>query len=250
MLDHVSHSQISMWLRCPQQWEYRYVRGLKAPPSSALILGGAYHSALEVNFKQKINSGEDLPVDSCLDAFSDSWNYRLKETETILWENKDQNMIKDQGINLVREYQITTSSSVQPVKVEETYIKEVAGVKFLCIVDLVNVQEEVIDHKTSARAYTQEDVDKSLQANAEAFALGRGIAFQNHVAIKTKVPRIQIVKSYRTSADIDWWYLMVARILIHMKSGIAPPNPTQWSCSGKWCGYHNLCRKGLARSIF
>jgi len=24
-LDHISHTQISMWNRCPRQWQYRYI---------------------------------------------------------------------------------------------------------------------------------------------------------------------------------------------------------------------------------
>ena len=97
MLDHISHSQISMWLRCPRQWEYRYVAGLKIPPSGPLIVGSAYHSALEGNFIQKVSSMVDLPLSDCLDIFSDAWEERLSGEELIVWDQLGPGECKDQG---------------------------------------------------------------------------------------------------------------------------------------------------------
>lgn len=248
ILDHVSHSQLDMWQRCPKQWEYRYVHGLKIPPSGALVEGRCYHEALEQNFRQKITSGEDLPLDHCLDMFSTAWDATLLEEELVVWENLDPEAIKDEGIGLVREYMVSVSPIVQPEKVEEAYVSEVAGVRFVRVIDLVDILGVVVDHKTSGRSYTQNDVDKSLEASASAFALNRPIIFYNHVAIKTRIPKIQLIKTYRTQADIDWWTDMAARIILQMKSGIAPPRPTGWWCSPRFCGYYERCRGDLARS--
>jgi len=239
-----------MWQRCPKQWEYRYVKGLKVPPSGALILGGVYHEALEGNFRQKVTSREDLPVDSCLDLFSECWDTRISNEEQVLWEGREPYEYKDQGIGLVKEYRVTVSPTIQPTKVEEVHISEVSGVRFVCVVDLEDEAKLVIDHKTSARAYNQDDVDKDLQASAEAFVLGRAIVFQNHVAIKGRVPRIQVISSYRLDTDIKWWYEMATGIVLQMKSGIAPPNSSGWHCSPRFCGFWDICRPGLARSMF
>jgi len=254
VLDHVSHSQINMWLRCPKQWEYRYVGGLKIPPSGALIVGSAYHSALEVNFIQKVDSMKDLPLSDCLDIYSDAWENRLSEEELIIWEQLGPDECKDQGAGLVEEYIVSTSPSVQPVNVEKTHYGEVAGVKFVCRVDVENVQRAVIDHKTSARPYSQDDVDGDIQASAEAFVLNRPIIFYNHIALKLSTPRIQVVKSYRTRADIDWWLDMSTKVVLQMESGIAPPRSIDafgksgYWCSERFCGYYERCRGELARS--
>lgn len=220
------------------------------PPSGALIEGGCYHTALKVNFRQKIATFEDMPVDECLDVFSDEWERRLLEEETIAWEGRTPGFHKDEGISLVTEYMATTSFAVQPTIVEEAIVSEVAGIKFLCVPDLVDTRKIVIDHKTSARAYSQNDVDKDIQASAEAFALGRPIVFHNHVAVKSKIPHIQIVKSYRTRTDIEWWEELAAQVILQMKTGVAPPNPNGWHCSPRFCGFYDLCRGGTARSLF
>ena len=58
---HLSVSQMKTYLICPLKYFYRYVQRLPAPKSPELSLGIAVHSALEVNFTQKIQSREDLP---------------------------------------------------------------------------------------------------------------------------------------------------------------------------------------------
>lgn len=256
ILDHVSHSQISMWQRCPRQWEFRYVKGLKMPPSGALIEGGCYHKALEVNFKQKITTLEDMPVDECLDVFSDEWKNRLSGEESVDWGGRHPDFYRSEGEGLLTEYMASTSFAVQPVTVENTIISEITGVNFVCRLDVVDMRKIVIDHKTSARAYSQNDVDCDIQASAEAFSLNRPIVFHNHVAIKSRVPRIQIVKSFRTRDDIEWWYNMATAVIRQMKTGIAPPRPIDafgkagYWCSERYCGFYGMCRVGLARSLF
>jgi CRISPR/Cas system-associated exonuclease Cas4 (RecB family) len=45
---HVSASSIGMYQRCPRQWAYRYVLGIKVPPDGGLITGLGVHRAAEV----------------------------------------------------------------------------------------------------------------------------------------------------------------------------------------------------------
>jgi len=244
MLDHVSHSQIEMWQRCPRQWYFRYVKGLKIPPSGALILGGSYHSALEGNFRQKVTSHTDLPVDDCLDIFSDAWDIRLSREEDIDWKEERPGDVKDMGTGLVKTYREDVSPIVQPVLVEEPYVTEVAGVKFLLVMDLQDIDDIVVDHKTASKSKTQEEIDRDMQASAIAYVLGRPIVFRNHVALKLKVPRIQILETVRSPIDVLWWIEMATDIIEQMKTGIAPPRPGGWWCSEKWGGYWPMCRGG------
>jgi len=247
---------MNMWLRCPRQWEYRYVKGLKMPPSGALIEGGCYHKALEVNFRQKITSFEDMLVDECLDAYSDEWEARLKAEELIDWQGKPLSFYKNEGVVLVTEYMASISQFVQPVRVEAAGISEIAGVVFVCIPDLVDRNTIVIDHKTSARDYQQKDVDNDIQLSAQAFLLGRQIVAHFHVAVKGSRPHIQISRTFRTHKDIEWWYEMAVGIIAQMKTGFAPPRSVDafgkrgYWCSEKWCGFYGICQKGLTRSIF
>jgi len=248
--DHVSPTQLDMWQRCPRQWKYRYVDGLKSPPGFALIEGSCYHKSLEANFVQKITSFEDLPVDDCLDAFSTQWSKQLSESGDIDWGDRKPESIKNEGHSLVRTYMTVQAPSVQPIEVEEWYVSEVAGIRFVMRIDLLECNGIVIDHKTSSKSYNQSDVDKDMQASAAAFSLNRPVLFHNHIAVKIANPKIQVIKTIRTREDIEWWLDAASGIITQMKTGIAPPRTDSWICSLKYCGYWSKCRGGLIRGYW
>ena len=58
---YLSVSQVNMYLRCPLQYMFRYIEGLKLPPKSAMTLGKSIHFGIEGNYRQKIDSHKDLP---------------------------------------------------------------------------------------------------------------------------------------------------------------------------------------------
>jgi len=214
------------------------------------MVGGCYHKALEINFMQKISTCRDLSASECCDIFSDEWDYRLSREEDINWEGKSQGYLKDQGFGLVAEYMQTTAFSVQPVEVEKEYWRDIAGVPFVCRIDLRDGNKIVIDHKTSARAYTQDAIDRDHQATSAAFVLNSGIVYHNHVAVKTRVPKIQIMKTYRTTDDIDWWIRMTELDIAQMKTGVCPPRTESWLCSKLYCGFWDMCKSELSKKTF
>ena len=60
MADDLSPTKLGMLERCGLQYEFRYVKGLKLPPSSPLIVGSAAHRAAELDLKRKMEAGELL----------------------------------------------------------------------------------------------------------------------------------------------------------------------------------------------
>lgn len=248
-LGHISHSQLNIWDKCPKKWEYLYVQKLREPPSGNLIFGSCYHQTLEENFKKKLILGHDLDYDICADFFSTLWDKSTSNTWETDWGKNSPDTMKDMGLILIGKYLDEVAPAVIPQFVEQWIEKDFSDTKFVIRIDLIDMNNVVIDHKTSAKSYTQADVDKDMQASASAFALEHPIVFHNHVAVKTRVPQIQIVKTYRTHADINWWYRKALAILVHMKTGYAPPREDSWMCSEQYCGFYDLCRKDLARSF-
>lgn len=249
-IDHVSHSQINLWDMCPRRWEYRYVQGLKERSSGNLILGSCYHDTLEENFKQKLIHGHDIDFDILYDVFCMAWDKNINMAWDTDWGDSTPDRAKDIGIALIGTYLDDVAPSIIPIKVEETYWSKVNGIDFTLRLDLLDKNFAVIDHKTSGRMYTQDRIDKDMQASATAFVLNKPIVFYNHVAVKSGTPRIQILKTFRTRADIDWWYAKACGIVAHMQSGSAPPHEDGWWCSPKYCGYYDLCRGNLTGSYF
>ncbi len=249
-LDHVSHSQISLWDMCPRKWEFRYIQKLREPGSGNLILGGCYHDTLEAYFKAKLYHNQELDFDMLYDVFVTAWAKSVGNSWDIEWGKTTENAAKDMGLNLVSAYIDDVGPSIVPIMVEKTLDLKLENVSFTLRLDLINDVGAVIDHKTSARAYTQERIDKDMQASATAYALGKPIVFYNHVAIKSSAHRIQILKSFRTREDINWWISKATAIVYHMQSGIAPPHEDGWWCAPLYCGYYDACRGSLTGSYF
>ncbi len=52
--NHISATQLNMYLRCPAQYKFRYVDGIILPPKSALTKGKAVHRGQEFNYWQQL----------------------------------------------------------------------------------------------------------------------------------------------------------------------------------------------------
>jgi len=253
MIKTVSNSSVGLWLKCPKAWEFRYVKGLKIPPSGALVQGSSYHGALKENFSFKLKNGKDMSISDVLDAYDTSWNERLKgddlgkdESEEaggseVDWGGRPPDMLKDEGAKLVKVYHKQYAPAIMPLGVELYREKPlIEGVKFIGYLDL-ELEDKIIDHKLKGKMISQIEADKDTQPLSYCF-LSDKMDFDYHVAIKKKVPEIQILTVKRkTAEDIEWWKNMVIDIVNNIKTGIFPPNPTSWLCSERWCGYWPKC---------
>lgn len=249
---HLSASQLGMYLKCPRQWRFRYVDGLIRPPGCALTLGKAFHSAVEVNYKQKVETKKDVPVDVMTDAFVDEFKTRVKEDGTEFDTDKGETPagIQDLGVKLVGVQRVEIAPKVQPVAVEETF--EVSlGDEFPYtlkgIIDGITADGVIFDNKTGGKNIPQSDIDGDIQLTA--YALGYRIMHQTperalelHRVVKTKEPKTQVLRTTRTNEDLKWFLGMVEEIAKGLTAGAFPPNPTGWWCSEKFCGYWNECR--------
>ena len=248
-----------MFLRCARQWSYRYIDGIVAPPSISLIVGSAYHDALATNFMQKIQTEEDLPVSDVLDAFSTSWDRQLtkrvtiddgeqQEFETLSSEEEGEEDLgdaKDEGIKLVRTYHYDMAPAVQPASVERSCEVEVGDLKMVGRLDLETTTGKVIDHKTSKRSKTQDEMDLEFQPFAYGL-LGKGaVDFDFHVAVKTKKPKIQVVHTPNNAREVIWFMRLAQQVWKAMHTGVYPPNHTGWWCNEKYCGYYSMCKGGM-----
>ena len=249
MIDHLSPTQISMFLRCPKQWAYRYVEGLKIPPSGAMVLGSAYHEGLAERFNYVLDRKEQPELQLALDAFSESFE-RIKsehlvfEDEEVLpfdeikWET-DPGELKDIGVKLLTAYEKSIAPKITPLTVEEKDIFICEGVPIHIVTDLVT-ERKVIDHKVKARRFSEDDLRQNIQATAYYMAKQKPLEF--HVALKTRQPAIEIQQTHRDGQETVFFAELVTKVWQSIQSGIFPPNPIGWHCNEKWCGYWHLCK--------
>jgi putative RecB family exonuclease len=245
---YLSISQMNTYLRCPLQYHWRYVKGIVIPPKSALTFGKAIHSGLEYNYRQKKETHKDLKADEICQVFSQNFNFLKKET---LWEPEEKpGELKDEGIGIIRKYQKEIAPAVQPVQVEEEF--EVKFDNFPCvfrgIIDLVDDKDLIIDHKTTKRSPTPDQAQKDLQVTA--YSLGhrvkygkveKGLRFD--YIVRRKTPKIVQLSLIRTQEDIDRFLKLIAYVAKAIDQELFYPQPHNFSCNEKSCGYWEICKK-------
>ena len=112
---HFSFSQLNMFLRCPKQYEYRYILGIKTPPSLPLASGKAIHEAFEFNSKYKIRTGEDMPIDAVLDAAATAHDREMQDVEDT---PKNKGVDKDENAAIAGLYRRNQAPNIEPIAVE------------------------------------------------------------------------------------------------------------------------------------
>lgn len=176
---HLSASQINMLRRCPEQFRRVYVQGERRRPAGALVWGTADHKAHERNFRQKIDTGADIPVADVQLAFAEEWDRAVERDggeREIDWEGEKPGELKDIGVGVVAAYHKQVSPRVQPVAVEERFSLEVPGVP-VPVVGYVDVRAIVAGDDGAARILrAEQDILGELPANTPRRILERKTA--------------------------------------------------------------------------
>ena len=242
---HLSVTQLKTYLRCPLQYYFRYVCDLKAPPTGDMTLGRVVHNVLEDNYRQKIETRQDLPLDQMTDLFSDHWDSQVQET--TLKPGESPGPLKDQGIQLLAPYHREIAPTIQPVEVERRFLLDTGATRrpLMGYIDLVDDQGTVIDHKTTKRSFPEGSAEKDLQLTAYAFAhralYGEAeTGLRLDVLVRTKEPKVQQLATTRTQADIDRFLRLAEHVERGIDAGVAYPNDN-YMCGT--CGYGSMCEQ-------
>jgi len=250
---YLSATQLNMFLRCPQQYFFRYIEGLKIPPSGAMVQGRAWHEALEENYTQKVNSDTDLPLDDMQDIFATRFDQAVEAEEIAFQENEDPGGLKDQGVSIVETHHKSIAPKVHPEMVEEQFwisLGDDFPYELMGYWDLVDRDGIIIDNKAYSRKPSQTDLDKDIQLTV--YSLGYRASQQKaekklrlDAIIKNKTPKAVQLVTTRTNNDCRWLLGLIEKIVNAIQSGIFYPNPTGWCCSPRFCGYYDKCKNRL-----
>lgn len=255
MKPHMSSSRMETFWRCGEQYRRRYVEKHIVPPGIALLVGTGLHVGSEVNFKQKIHTHCDLPIDDIVDAAVSGFekrihneSYELTSEESAVGARKVIAQAKDLVANMAEIFAVDVAPDYQPVAVEVTTLIELPGTHDLVTVtDLRDDQGRVTDFKSAGRKKSQQEADSSTQLTAYAAAYGMDhghdpVEVRLDTLLKNKRVDRQVLVSHRDASD----YLVLANridaTVAAINAGIfTPTSPTNWQCSERWCGYARTC---------
>ncbi len=246
---HLSFTQLNMFLRCPRQYEFRYVHGLKVPPSGAMVQGRVWHQTLELNYRQKIDSERDLALGEMQEFFAAQFDEALAGEEVLFEADEAPGQLKDQGTAIVAVHHQAIAPNVRPLLVEEKFTVNLGPecpFDLVGVWDLVERDGTIADNKSYGKTPRQEDLDKDLQFTTYAlgFRATRGEmepGLRMDAVVKTKTPKAVQLHTARTNEDCRWLLHLIEQVGTAIETGIFYPNPQGWHCSPRACGYWSRC---------
>ncbi len=248
---YLSFTQLNMFLRCPRQYEFRYIYDLKIPPSGAMVQSKVWHETLEKNYRQKIDSNTDLPLSDMQDYFATRYDEVLNSEEVLFEEDENPAKLKDQGVSIVATHHKIIAPNVRPATVEEEFCISLGNefpFELKGIWDLIESEGIIVDNKAYSRTPNQDEIDKDLQFTVYSLgyrALKKQIEknLRMDAVIKTKQPKAVQIQTSRTNEDCRWLLNLIEKVALAIETGVFYPNPNGWHCSPRFCGYWERCRK-------
>ena len=250
--EHLSVSQMRTWLRCRRQWAYRYILGVKEPPSWAMRGGTAMDDTMTAHNRDKMKGG-GLGVSAAQDFFRD----RVKAVAEEAGLPKDQDMaaVVDDGTKVLPVYFKELDPAVEPLAVQKEVKVDVGGVPMLGYIDLVRdaggSHRIVSDYKFTGRSPSQGAAAASMQLAFYADAEGDPSGHVDLIAlVRTKQPKVVTDSHFVTEEDKASMRRMVRQVAAGIAAKRYPlaSSENEWGngpssfCNPTRCGYWTICK--------
>ena len=250
---HVSVSQVKTYLRCPRQYQMRYVLG--AEPEFVprnLVLGSAVHEGLAAFYRSVMVTSESPEQDVCLAALHSTLE-AAKKNPVPLEEGEDD--LETVGTGLLRVFYETVYQDPPvvvgvevpfAVELHDPVSNEVLEEKLVGALDLVIREGDkhiVVEHKTAAKKCSQDQIKHDIQLSAYklvARKLGLGdVGLRLQILTKTRKPAMVVENTERGDKDIRDFMATVVGVLRAVDAGVFFPVRTSM-CGG--CAFQRRCR--------
>jgi hypothetical protein len=254
MIKSVHQSMLGMFLRCPAQWERRYVNGEIIPPGIAARCGSATHKAAEINHVQKLTTREDLPVGDLQDAARDEYVRLVKDEGVFIPKDivgeKDKLLADglDASTRLTKLYRESLAPKIQPI-IAEKYLMVDAGLDLPLAgtIDVLTEDNWMPDLKTADKSKAVSEAENSLQLTFYSGLVANHTGkwpekISLEILVNNKEPKLQSLKTTRGPEEWKNLLLRVQLMIAQINTGLFPPcDPGAWICSPRWCGYFQSC---------
>ena len=257
---HVSFTQLDQYLRCPLKYRFTYVDRL-APDfvPAALAFGSGIHGAAAF-FLRGVQQGAPPSLADVQAFFEGHWGLETANRPIRFGEKDTKESLLDLATRMLEVFHKNQIPGTEIVGVEQAFdvplidqeTGEVLDRSLVGSLDLLERDAEgrlvVVDLKTSARKYTDLQVEASLQLSVYSYATAmNGLADQEDLRLrfdvltKTKQPELHRYWTQRDRAANVRLFHLAAEILHAIELGVFVPNPG-WQC--KECPYRSRCWAG------
>lgn len=256
----LSITQLRMLQRCGQQYVYRYLEGIKAPPGVALLVGRAVDDSVNFNLRSKIATGflhapelvEEVASASLRREWDAAGDVALDPEERSVGTSRTRDAAVDTSVALAGLHAREAAPALSPSRVQHRFELDLGAVaekpvRFSGVIDVVETSGTVRDTKTAKRAPSADAAALDDQLTAYALAVhaetgAQAVPVFLDVLTKTKVPKYVQSGAVRIPEDYQPLLQRIVAARRSIDAGVfLPARPEDWWCSQKFCGYWDRC---------
>jgi putative RecB family exonuclease len=252
---HLSASSVGDYLDCGLLYKFGRIDKLQPEfKPDAMEFGSAIHLVLAEIYQQKM-TGIDLSIKEIHELFEKCWTNIAAGNSLIHYaEGKDFKTILLEGKELLTAYyHKRPNDNFNIIAIEEPFSFTVEGcpVPIIGAMDLIEEDSSgtiiITDFKTSARAYSNDEVDRNFQLTLYQLAArkmgyaDREILLKFDCLIKTRAPKFESYFTTRSEADEKRATRKIIEVWKGIHKGVFIPNDStsNWKCKG--CSFKKPC---------
>ncbi len=234
-----SASQLVAYAMCPRRYFFSYVAGIEPEfKSTALILGTIVHAGIGWWYEEKL-AGREPALDALNRLVEADVLAATLDEATIRWrKDADAASLEADAKRLLRAYlaeygdlPVTSTEALFSVPLVDPETGRVLGRDLKGYFDLVLEDDRIVEIKTAAKGWREDDLARHLQVGAYAYVWntlhGGPSEIEVHVIVKLKgTPRVERYAIERGEADTRWFVQAAAAIEAAIDARIFPPSPS------------------------
>lgn len=197
---YLSYSQISLYLKCPRLYWYKYCAKIDSAPNAYMVQGSIMHELIETSFQKWMQSKKHLTFKQAQKLVKGLWEQKMPEVGHWGWETPDR-----VGARLVDFLHLLFEQGQikqwKPKEIEKEYKVKVAGVPVLGYTDLIE-KDCITDFKTTT-APSRYPAGSSLQLMLHSLAHKIPKAWFAFFSGKTKGKQAAVVNPDPVTFDLE-----------------------------------------------
>lgn len=188
-IEWLSASSLSDFLSCPERWRLRRLKHIPESTGPDKWAGLRDHDTHAFNFGQKIQSGNDLPVEDMHNFYDTEWDKEVELSGEPDWYDSNPEQIRETGHQMLETYHALVSPTVKPIAVEARFEEKLKGVP-VPLVGYVDIEEsgKIIERKTTKARTSKPKPNWLLQGRLYSMIYAKKVEW--HVVTRAKLPTL------------------------------------------------------------
>jgi len=250
MIEHLSASQINLYIQCSLKYRYQYIDHIPKPfKPSGLAFGSVMHSAIEWFHKERMKKRE-ISLDRLLKILETDWFSQKVDNEIRYKDGEDEMKLLCTGKEMLGIYFSSPFDNVKGAEIPfhvpflNVSTGEDLGIPLEGIIDLIEKDGVVVEFKTSSRSMDPESLSDFLQLTAYSYAyrilFGKEPQMLRVVNfVKAKTPKMVVLETSREKKDYERFFYIAREVVKGINFGHFFPRQS-FMC--KDCEYGDLCK--------